>query len=261
MSKEHLFSEWMGELFGEGKKNTFFRYSYTEKYFNKWESQKLDVTAKVVCENCNNNWMSDIETKLAKPALSPMILSNERREITPDIARSIAIFAFKTTAVLYFNNMKQFNKLPIPNQLSDRKLTDFRNSLKVPNGIRIWVGEFRDQRQGTLQFADGQTKPGISNGYRHTSLFFAVGKFFFQILLGEWKTPRRNVPRFKQSDNWEPYSTEIWPPTENKIIWPPAKFLHETDDNWVIVYSHRWAKIAADTFNGITHNHEFGGLQ
>ena len=38
-----------------------------------WESREMNAKAKVVCENCNNGWMSDLESERAKPAMRDLL--------------------------------------------------------------------------------------------------------------------------------------------------------------------------------------------
>lgn len=95
LSAEHILGKWMNELFAGRMKG---EYSDGAGRHRKWESTEIDWTARVVCENCNNTWMSDIESKHAKLVLTPLIRGEEDVPIGVATARSLAIFTFKTAA-------------------------------------------------------------------------------------------------------------------------------------------------------------------
>jgi hypothetical protein len=51
---------------------------------------EIDWKARVVCGDCNNGWMSDLENDHAKPVLTPLITGDTTRiEINQQAARSI----------------------------------------------------------------------------------------------------------------------------------------------------------------------------
>jgi hypothetical protein len=107
MSGEHIFSEWMGHLLGPNrpKKFTFRQYDRAGTTLKTWKQGDLDWTAKVVCEPCNNGWMSDIEEKHAKPTLTGIIEGRPVSLLTRGIA-SIAIFGFKVAVIADHMNSK-----------------------------------------------------------------------------------------------------------------------------------------------------------
>src|ERR1039458_9469419 len=93
LSNEHIVSEWMRELF-PGKLDITFQNK-------KWRTtNSVDYKAKTVCENCNNTWMSRLETEHAKPVLTPLVTGKAGVPIKLEEARSIALFAYKTAIVM-----------------------------------------------------------------------------------------------------------------------------------------------------------------
>src|ERR1017187_10244882 len=98
LSAEHIASDWMKDLFPGRRTAWFFnRETGVRKNF---DSDSMDWTAKVVCESCNNGWMSDIESHHAKPALTPLITGEMDIPINLERAQSMALFAFKTAVIL-----------------------------------------------------------------------------------------------------------------------------------------------------------------
>jgi hypothetical protein len=98
LSAEHIASQWMQELF-PGRRTAWLK-NDKMKERKQFETDTMDWKAKVVCENCNNTWMSDIETEHAQPALTPLITGEMDIPIDLSRAHSMALFAFKTTVVL-----------------------------------------------------------------------------------------------------------------------------------------------------------------
>ena len=79
----------------KSKKFRFYRRDPTGKVMKRWAAPGIDIKANVVCRKCNETWMSNIENKHAKPAMTDLILGKPV-EINQERANSIALFAFKT---------------------------------------------------------------------------------------------------------------------------------------------------------------------
>ena len=48
------------------------------KLIRTWKDKKFNLTAKLVCTKCNNEWMSDLENEQAKPVMQCMISQGKR---------------------------------------------------------------------------------------------------------------------------------------------------------------------------------------
>jgi hypothetical protein len=96
LSAEHIISGWMDDLF-HGPMTAKIQDS--SGFTREWESESgaLDYTARVVCQECNNTWMSDIEGLHAKPVMTPLIKGDTPLPIGGAEAHSLALFAFKVT--------------------------------------------------------------------------------------------------------------------------------------------------------------------
>jgi hypothetical protein len=60
-----------------------------------WSANKLNWTARVVCEPCNVGWMSKVEEHHPEPAMSDLIAGKVDIPIPQSRANSIALFALK----------------------------------------------------------------------------------------------------------------------------------------------------------------------
>jgi hypothetical protein len=103
LSAEHVLGKWMNKLFVGKMKG-----KYLDGLGRQSErtSKEIDGTAKAVCEQCNNTWMSDIETMHGEPALTPLIKGEEELSIGTAEATSLAIWTFKTAVVLGHANKR-----------------------------------------------------------------------------------------------------------------------------------------------------------
>lgn len=111
----------------------FRKWSAGDAEVKEWEAGSMDHTAKVVCVPCNTGWMSDLESRHAKPAMKQMILSDNPTYLTTEQLVSIAICAFKTAVI---GDHTERGKLPFfPAQARRR----FANTLRIPLGFQVWV--------------------------------------------------------------------------------------------------------------------------
>jgi|SRR5215469_5082405 len=142
-SGEHLWSAWIGDLI-PGKKKFSIK-DEKGKVTSQWTSDQLDWKAKVVCEKCNNTWMSDIENNHAKPAMTDLIVGRVDIPIPQARARSIALFAFKTAVV--FEHLRRGHE-PFFNRSARH---EFRTSLAIAPNVGMWMIGFLPSAKGEAQ--------------------------------------------------------------------------------------------------------------
>jgi hypothetical protein len=140
LSGEHLWSDWMNDLF-PGKKRFTSKNEKGEIIVDRI-SDNLDWKAKVVCEPCNNTWMSEIESKHAKPAMKDLIAGDLDIPVSQARARSIALFAFKTAVI--FDHMKRDREPFFLRSVRHR----FREHLAIPPQVRMWMARFVPMGKG-----------------------------------------------------------------------------------------------------------------
>ena len=145
MSAEHIWSEWMNDLF-PGPKRYNNRIAGNSVFIR--SSRTLDWTAKVVCKECNETWMSDIEGNRAKPAMTPMIRGKIGKvgiEIDSSRANSLALFSFKTAVVV--DHMRPRNE---PRFFSKFVRYGFRESRAIPASTGIWLSAYQLDRKSVV---------------------------------------------------------------------------------------------------------------
>jgi hypothetical protein len=173
LSLEHLWSDWMNELF-PGKKR-FTSKNEKGQITAQWEGERLDWKARVVCRQCNNGWMSQLEAKYAKPAMTDLILGKEV-PLTQSCARSIALFAFKTAVI--FDHVKR-DREPF---FRDSSRHRFSRSLTIPFGISMWIAGFLPMGKGEVHTAYHEGSISPTNPIRIYVCTYAVGHLVFQVV-------------------------------------------------------------------------------
>jgi hypothetical protein len=125
-------------------KNFRFRQRDEEgKVVKEWRSPAIDLTAKVVCKSCNEGWMSSLERRHAKPALSDLILGNEVAALSQARANSVAIFAFKSAVIIdHMRREKPFFRRSIRHR--------FAQTLIIPDNIQMWLAGFFAHGERTI---------------------------------------------------------------------------------------------------------------
>jgi hypothetical protein len=211
LSAEHIASDWMRDLF-PGRRTGWFKNDKMEepKHF---EADSIDWTAKVVCESCNNGWMSDIESQHAKPALTPLITGQFDVPIDRTRAHSMALFAFKTAVIL--DHQQRRDSGPF---FSKRIRYAFREHRTIPGMVNMWFCGYKGHR-GNGQFKTAYMKGEVSPS-DHFLMYVctcAIGNFVFQVLavkqIGNF--------RFRPRGGFEGLGVPFWPEVPRDFVWPP----------------------------------------
>jgi hypothetical protein len=238
LSGEHLWSAWIGRILG--KSGYAFRQRDSQgNIANQWKSAGLDLTAKAVCESCNNGWMSDLEES-TKPILADIIMSGTKPRLDSAQRQIIAQFAFKN-AVIADCTAKGRN--PFFTTAARRK---FKESLVIPGGIQMWLSHYRDPNGQSGFFLSryhmlrGRNNP--SNGFELYAFTFTAGFLALQVVASRWTNPlliaRYDEPVVTQDDIWNKVSVPFWPSTAGTLVCAPINSLTTQED--VYVFSARW---------------------
>lgn len=173
-----------------------------------WDSDELDWRSYVVCETCNNTWMSAIENDHAKPEMTKLIVGNVDVPIRGERARSISLFGFK--AAVIFDHMQR-KREPF---FSREARHEFGKSLTIPSNVAIWVTGYLPKTRG-----DAHTvyhSGGVSE-FQHIDMYvfsFTIGHLCIQVVGYNIQRPANIFPKRKFP------CARIWPATDLRIRWP-----------------------------------------
>jgi len=228
LSGEHIHSDWMNKIL-PGKWVREFKSSLGHSFTQ--TSNSLNWKARVVCDECNSGWMSDIEADHAKPVMAPLILGNMNIPIDLPEARSIALFAFKTAVVLDMLRNEP-GRLPF---YSQRIRTAFMDKLTIPSNVNMWL----------CPYVTTENRADVFSGYNHGELSlmgpvqmhvctFGAGSFAFQVLTVKTFSRDRIVP----DGTFDSLSVPFWPQIRRGFVWPPNSGLRSVEE--FTAYHRRW---------------------
>jgi hypothetical protein len=153
-SQEHLFPHWINEVLGYDEPTYLFLGDYGWK-----RDRPATYKLRVVCETCNNGWMSKIE-KEARPILTPMILGQSSHL---DVAQQRTIAAWALSRAVIGEH------LPQPHVwIPDAHRYWLRDHLEPPPQVNVvaattdglWWQPGPD-RVGNVHFSHGAMAPNV----------------------------------------------------------------------------------------------------
>lgn len=231
LSGEHIWSEWMRELFPNSKIK-FTSLSEDREIVRQWTSRDIDMTARVVCEKCNNEWMSSLESSHAKPAMADLIVGNKVLIISEMQARGIAVFAFKTAVVA--EHMKRDRRPFYSRQVRH----EFARSLNIPPNTQMWMAGFLRMASGHIHSCYHDGKIDSKNRIELHVCTYTVGHLTFQVV-----SARCTIPlMFRPMPGFDHLAAPFWPLMPVPIRWPPDDVLR-TKEDWE-AFSNRWRNIS-----------------
>jgi hypothetical protein len=232
LTAEHIISQWIEELF-PGKSTV--KYKDGKGRVSEWTSEKIDWKARVVCGSCNNGWMSNLESQHAKPVLTPLIVGNVSIHITQEVARSLALFAFKTAVVM---DHAQHRGNP---WFSERLRYAFREHQTISSAVEMWICGTYGRRRA-IDLHSGYFAGNLSPTYPVHSYVctVAIGHLVFQVHSAKHfgHTKLYPLPTF------DAVAVPFWPGIPDGLVWPFPQNLNGKRD--FDSFSMRWSAIGHD---------------
>jgi hypothetical protein len=239
MSAEHLWGDWIGKLFVEYRGRYSFRTQLGENPILRWSSRSIDAKAKVVCETCNNGWMSDLDGE-TKSLMEGIIRDAAPICFLPSGIRLFAAFAFKTAVVIDHIRPSRGRPFFSPNQR--RKFSETR---EVPPCVQVWISAFKGDSAVSGRYTThyAQIRGGTMKGFELYIFTFVAGSLAYQLVGSRWISIAKKpieVPVLTQHQQWDRASIPLWPGNGQPVIWPPAEYF---DDKFLNLYAQRWEKL------------------
>jgi len=196
-----------------------------------------EITVKSVCGQCNNGWMSDLET-VNIPIIGSMF-NDLSITLNHDMQRKVAEWTVKTAMVLDSTRPKAAGARFY--RKSD--CAAMRESLTMPQHTRVWIGRSDEKHVLALgtdyQYLQANTREVHG---KSTITTIVVGHFVAQSIT------QRKMPAFDHLDmpvlqpkpgNWNPYLLPIWP-SERVVIWPPERSFTNGGPEGIAYLMDRW---------------------
>lgn len=221
---EHVWSAWINELFPIASV-TFRTIQAGGSEGKPWTAPQLNLKTRVVCETCNNTWMSDIENNYAKPAMCDLILGKRLGTISKKRAHGLSLFAFKTAVVAN-------RSLPESEFFFDQSdRFAFRESFSIPRDVGMWLVGVEPFAGGTISIYNVRF-PNLSLNV----CTFSIGQLGFQTVAAKSPSP----VKIESLPTPPGLTLSFYPPTELHVRWPRPKVLGIQVLN---DFTFRWATI------------------
>lgn len=241
MTGEHLWSDWTNSILGANKYD-FQKIDHIEGTCLVWTSKSLNLKARVVCKDCNNGWMSDIENRRAKPVISEMMKHSRPFSLSAHQLESLAIFAFKTFVVAdhMMDDRKPF--------FSPALRSKFRISLAIPSRVQMWLAMASGGAPAIAWSNYTQSRGGLLNGIEFYFFTYRIGPVVIQIAAHRWRRRNKGTSDNKlvQDPNMDSVSATLWPLSRNPIRWPLRAALGARD---IEPFCKRWDSLFLQRIN------------
>jgi hypothetical protein len=226
--KEDVLPKWIAREFGDEVWK--IQSQHSDRVFG--ARGHLGLVSREVCKQCNNVWMSQLESA-AKPILKPM-MDGIPSELTPQQQHIVALWFLKTCImheVLHDENPRFFSDV-------DRKALMGFGAISPATLVFLahYVGNFDIlTRENPMDLFFGEGEDPATYGYSAT---FAIKQLALQIFT--FHTPKHLPPnstiRLRMSADWDRAVIQIWPILGN-ANWPPP-FLF--NDEGFEQFTERW---------------------
>lgn len=126
LTKEHVLPQWLRNHYSEVSVINEFTSNHKQ-----WITQPFDLTAKVVCKNCNEGWMSDLEDDF-RPIFNEMLAL---RDLMIDEPKQSIIALWVQKTVLMLNQAT-----PSSIKITSETYKEIYNDRKATKRIVVYLG-------------------------------------------------------------------------------------------------------------------------
>lgn len=216
-SREHLLPQWLqGVLPADEPGVHSLEIGMVDPSKREWMRRPFREKTRIVCERCNNGWMSTLEMA-AQPILTPAI-QGTRCLLTADQQRIAATWAFKTCLVYQASQAER----PIA---PASHFFDLRRFKRPPRQVSIWMGSHYRARQDPansgyiqrpLALEEPPADPSL-DGLMGYLCFLAVGGVSFVVVGHRYRSPAE----ISYEGFLAKALDQIWPHPSGVLLWPP----------------------------------------
>jgi hypothetical protein len=217
VTAEHLWPDWLRrrEDIRENRTHTEVLWHRTDEPVRRdYDDHPFKRKARVVCRDCNNTWMSDLEQRAER--LLDGMLAGRGRALHQTGQRTLAAWALKSAIMFDQGSPPEARVIP-----SEHYEALYRTG-EPPIGVHVWVGAYDESQTAVVDVvgaevtAMGQEDPPERNVYVRT---FTIGSVAFQVF------GTTNPVLYELDYTWpEPNVHRIWP-YRGSITWVPQPAL------------------------------------
>ena len=222
----------MNKLFPGMTGVTFHNMERDGTVVKEWGAPNLNMKTKVVCELCNNRWMSSMERDAAEPAMTDLILGNPIGELSRKRARGLSLFAFKTAVIAN-------RSLPASEFFfTQSERYAFRKSLTIPRDVTMFLVGMENVKGGGIGSFNVLYPKGSRPKLSLNICSFWVGQLGFQVVSAR----ALMAQKFESLPATSDLTVRFYPDLEPQIRWPRKRVLsaqafHDFSNRWNAI---RW---------------------
>lgn len=216
LSREHVLPDWLTQI-GLDLEPSIHQAGPLNTVPRQWSSKPFTTTVRMVCANCNNGWLSQLEAT-ARPVIAPLIRGESRRLPFDDQA-VIAAWTCKTALVslLMSSDEARLNGYGVPPG-EYAALYAQRDRMQPLPFSQYWIGSYAGERRASsiwvtpfvVEVVGAESPREVPSGYATT---LTLGKLLVQGV--RFTQPVLHVEL--TTSEWG--FLDIWPPTDT-FPWP-----------------------------------------
>jgi hypothetical protein len=220
---EHIWDDWLNRALPSERFRVKQRLSHRDA-FKEYDRKVIKEKLPVVCEKCNNTWMSDL-TGRVKDHFQDAIINGTSLSFAVRDTALLAAFAFMKAVVADHAIQKDYPCFT----RTDRER--FRESLTIPSGVQMWIAAYQGVKRYSGRCCNAiltPNEPSPFYGIEFYSFTYVVGQLALQVHAARWKHIHRRIiplPVINPHDQWRPAAIRFWPSDGSTFSWPPSKYL------------------------------------
>lgn len=247
-SGEHLWADWLSREFRlvSGKPGRYVFHTLDEGGVSSHKKQSISYKLPVVCRECNNTWMSQLE-KFAAGLLRATVTDGASLEVRPADVTRLALWAVKSAIVVDHAHLLAMTRSRPFYSPSERFAV--RDRSVVPKNILVnlvaYAGGSKAFVKATYSGCTPRTRDRELKNIDACAVTYTMGKSGFQVVGFRLQTPKQRrsaTPVVAPPPGWNDHTVALWPQSSAVVRWPPRRNLESQDDLWR--FAHQWV---ADT--------------
>lgn len=222
VTKEHILPQWLNSVLPSDGTHFASIMVRERNAYRTHLTRALDHVIKMVCKQCNNGWMSELEGA-AQPVLTPMI-QGRRATLSLVEQRIVARWAAKTITLACL-------ALTPPVAVDGRQLRWLAERPEAPPNVRVWVAAYRGRSWGCRQdhYRLGVALTGNPASDPTVDIFtLCVGHLVMQSAIRPFDL---DDMRIEAAPHLASLAQQVWPPTMFACVWPPPGSLDDVQYN------------------------------
>jgi hypothetical protein len=206
--------------------------------------KSFDRKVEAVCGDCNNGWMSKLETAV-QPMLSGIIRDGTSMRFSSRDVTRLAAFTFKNAVIANYLNPK---REPFFTRAIREKVG---STGRIPPDVQMWIAGLAATTTtgafwGYVIGPQVKARNSLLNDLEVYVFNFAIGYLVLQLRAFRYATLLNRGKRVPvglgQNVFWDPFATQFWP-AGVAFRWPPEKYLSEgivPVENSLVGFARRW---------------------